>query len=179
MNKKQIIIMVVCLLLVVGAVATALLLSRGKESGGNSLQGTNDQQTQNSNVSTQPSIGVGVGDYDPNGYGDAVQNTTGTTEKPTNPAKPTTPTTPTQKPTEKPNTTLPSNPNPDGGVKKLTWEEYDALDTPGQLAYMNSFPSMADFVQWFNKAKEEAEKDTIIVGGDGELNLGELTGSQS
>ena len=60
----------------------------------------------------------------------------------------------------------------------LSYEEYNALSGEEQEAYFNTFDSIEDFVAWYNTAKQEYEASVtqIEIGGDGEVDLGDLIG---
>jgi hypothetical protein len=54
------------------------------------------------------------------------------------------------------------------------YEEYLALSYEEQTRFMNSFPSVNDFMAWLRLAREEyeAEKDKTEIGDDGIVDLG-------
>lgn len=83
--------------------------------------------------------------------------------------------------TAEPEDTEPEDTEPDypfDPSKPLTYEEYLALDEVGQLAYFNSFSNPADFFVWQldAKAEYEAQNPSIEVGGDGNINIGDIIG---
>jgi hypothetical protein len=53
----------------------------------------------------------------------------------------------------------------------MTYVQYNALSGEDQMAFMNSFPSIPDFVDWYNKVKAEHEKNEIEIGSDGKVDL--------
>lgn len=53
----------------------------------------------------------------------------------------------------------------------MTYEQYNALSGDVQMEFMNSFPSIPDFVNWYNAAKAEHEKNQIEIGADGKVDL--------
>lgn len=183
MNKKSIILITIAILLVAIVAAIILLSGNGQtsspqsggqgstlsqsgsvsDSTGDTLSGESQGSTVDLQQQPTASVQIGVGEYKPGDYGESEQDTTASTQKP-EPSNPDV-TTPTEKPTTPPTS------EPQNGFRELTWEEYDALDTAGQMAYMDQFASAADFVAWFNKAKADAEKDSIIIGGDGVIDL--------
>ncbi len=63
-------------------------------------------------------------------------------------------------------------------VAKLTeFEWYNALSGEEQMAYMESFDSLAAFFDWYNAAKDEYEQlHPSIEIGNGEIDLGDLLG---
>lgn len=56
------------------------------------------------------------------------------------------------------------------------YEAYIALSPEEQQAYFLSFSSYTDFFAWFNDAKDayEALQDRIEIGGDGNVDIGDL-----
>ena len=55
----------------------------------------------------------------------------------------------------------------------LTYEQYNALSGEEQLAYMESFASMADYFAWYNAAKKAYEdSQNRIEVSDGHIDLG-------
>lgn len=80
-----------------------------------------------------------------------------------------------------PEETKPEDTEPDYSFdpsKPLTYEEYLALDEMRQLAYFNSFSNPADFFAWQLNAKAEydAKNPSIEVGGDGNIDIGDIIG---
>ena len=59
--------------------------------------------------------------------------------------------------------------------KSLTFEEFLEMTPAEQQEYMESYEDINDFLAWYNKAKEEYEKnqDYTEIGGDGSIDLGE------
>ena len=91
---------------------------------------------------------------------EAVEETEAATEAATEPAKE------TEAPTE------PEATEDDG---EMTYEKFMAMDAAGQQAFINSFPSMDAFFEWFNAAKEayEASRNEVEIG-DGSFDIGDL-----
>ena len=80
--------------------------------------------------------------------------------------------------------------NPNGGTdsagsgKELTdytYEEYNAMSGGEQQEFFNSFETPEAFFTWLTeaKAKYEEEQDYIEIGGDGNIDLGELIGGKT
>lgn len=63
----------------------------------------------------------------------------------------------------------------DNGWSDMTYEQYNALSAAEQEEFFNSFETIEDFFAWYNKAKEEYEKnqDYTEIGEDGTINIGE------
>ena len=76
-------------------------------------------------------------------------------------------------PTEPIQSTIPPTEEPS---QQLTYEEYLALTPAEQQLYFLSFPTPADYIAWYNSAKEayEAQKDDIVIEGDGNVNIGDI-----
>ncbi len=60
---------------------------------------------------------------------------------------------------------------------KLTYEEYQAMSGPERQEWLESFPTMDDFLAWLNAAKsqyeaEQATRETI--NGNDPINIGDL-----
>ena len=58
----------------------------------------------------------------------------------------------------------------------MTYEQYNELSAEEQEAFFNSFETVDDFFTWYNKAKQEYEnnQDYIEIGGDQDINIGEM-----
>ena len=89
-----------------------------------------------------------------------------------------TPPEPTEEPpktTEPTQSTIPPTEEP---AQQLTYEEYLALTPAEQQLYFLSFPSPADYIAWYNSAKAayEAQKDDLVIEGDGNVNIGDIIG---
>ena len=56
----------------------------------------------------------------------------------------------------------------------MTFEAYNALTGAEQRAYMDTFPSIEAFFDWYNEAKAayESTRDTIEYDGSGDLVIG-------
>lgn len=70
-----------------------------------------------------------------------------------------------------PGETTPENEEPG----TVTYDVYLHMTEEEQMAYINSFPSIADFFEWLNAAKEEAGADDDTITGEPSIDLGELT----
>ena len=79
----------------------------------------------------------------------------------------------TEKPTE--SATEPSEPEATEDDGEMTYEKFMALSAAEQQAFMNSFPTIEAFFEWFNAAKEayEASRNEIEIG-DGSFDIGDL-----
>lgn len=65
--------------------------------------------------------------------------------------------------------------DPSTGIDYASYEDYINMTPDEQMAYYNQFPSMPDFVKWYNEAKAEYEKTHGAIDvGDGNINLGDL-----
>ena len=138
--------------------------------------GTTGADEKDGTKDTDPS---GTGSSDPSGStgntnpsGPTTQPTSGPTTQPT--SGPTTQ--PTSGPTTQPTEPTGGNTEPTGGQPQLlTWEEYLAMTSAEQIAYMNSFPSVEDYLVWFKAAKEAYNNaHTGVIGPDGSIDLGNL-----
>lgn len=68
---------------------------------------------------------------------------------------------------------------PAPAVTNMTYERYCSLSGEEQMAYMQTFDSLADFFDWYNAAKEAYEKENPgIEIGDGNIDLGEIAGGK-
>ena len=58
---------------------------------------------------------------------------------------------------------------------EMTYEKFMSMSAADQQAFMNSFPSVEAFFEWFEAAKEayEASRNEIEIG-DGSFDLGDL-----
>lgn len=64
---------------------------------------------------------------------------------------------------------------PEGGISYVSYEEYNNMTPAEQLAYYNQFPSMEAFVQWYNEAKAEYDREHGAIDvGDGDIDLGDI-----
>ena len=73
-------------------------------------------------------------------------------------------------------TTAPTQPDDPRVQLAAEYEAYMALSPEEQQAYFLSFSSYTDFFAWFNAAKDayEALQDRIEIGGDGNVDIGDL-----
>ena len=63
----------------------------------------------------------------------------------------------------------------DNGWRNLTYEQYNELSAAEQEEYFYSFNTVEDFFAWYNKVKEEYEKNQEYteIDGDGNISIGE------
>lgn len=110
------------------------------------------------------------------------------TEKPVTPTEPTDPkeeeTQPpveeTQPPTKPTDESQPPEMPTEPEQQLTEYEWYEALSPEEQVAYYETFESMEAFVKWYNAAKAEYDRlHPPIEGGDGEVDLGEITGGNN
>ena len=82
----------------------------------------------------------------------------------------------TEKPTEAPKPTEPLPTDPETGETYVSYEAYNNMSPAEQVEYFNTFPSMEEFVKWYNeaKAKYDEEHGAIEIGGDGTIDLGDI-----
>ena len=59
-------------------------------------------------------------------------------------------------------------------VDPVTYEKYISMSAEDQEAFISSFASMYDFIQWYNEAEAayESTRDTIEYDGSGDLVIG-------
>lgn len=100
--------------------------------------------------------------------------------QPTEPPQPAEPTQPTQQPTQPAPTEPPATTEPSSGAEdsgEMTYEKFQAMSPSEQQAFVNSFPSLDAFFEWYNaaKAKYEAEHPPIDVG-DGSFDMNDIAG---
>ena len=63
-------------------------------------------------------------------------------------------------------------------ILSTTYEEYIAMAPEEQVAFFERFPSMEDFVAWYNQVEEASEEENSSVEvSDGVVNIGDLIGS--
>lgn len=119
-----------------------------------------------------PSMGVGGrGDYGDETVPEtepATETTTPATTEPEN-TEPvlTEPVETTPEPTE-PEETTPEQ------ETAVTYSQYLAMTEDEQEAFVNSFPSLQDFVNWWNEAKAAEGSGGDIITGDPSIDLGDL-----
>ena len=105
----------------------------------------------------------------------------------TEPTEPQTPVTDATEPKEtepketEPDSTEPTSTEPEGTTstegeepKVLTFAEYEAMSLEEQEAFVASFETLQDFIDWWNAAKEAEKNDEEIITGDPTIDLGEL-----
>ena len=71
----------------------------------------------------------------------------------------------------KPQVTVPSG---DLDPDDVTMEMWDAMTDQQQDDFMASFPTLRDFMNWFNSAKEKEATGDVITSDDDKIDLGEL-----
>lgn len=79
----------------------------------------------------------------------------------------------TQPGSNPPEDTQPGSTPPEGQTG-MTYAEYNAMTGEEQEEFADSFPTLRDFINWFNKAKAEAEEDKDYITGDPNIDLGDL-----
>lgn len=57
----------------------------------------------------------------------------------------------------------------------LTLKEYESMSPDQQLAYMNSFPKIEDYIDWLRWARAEDSEDgeRVEIGEDGSVDIGD------
>ena len=63
----------------------------------------------------------------------------------------------------------------------MTYEQYEAMSGEEQEAFFNTFSNPADFFAWYAQAKAEyeAQNPSIEIGGNGNIDIGEILGGNS
>ena len=63
----------------------------------------------------------------------------------------------------------------------VTYEQYMDMTEEEQEAFMDTFATTKDFYEWLNDAREkyEAEQDRIEIGGDGNIDIGDIIGGKT
>ena len=195
MNKKVVILIVLCLLLA-GGIAFIFLNPVQEEAPAapTAAPGEPAAPTEAAADVTEAMEEVTDAPEAPAAETEAPQSTASRTEEPE--PKPTEAKKEPEQPkaTEPPATEAPTEPKPTGpddydntgsniGVSNenpLTgnteYEKYMNMSEAEQQAYFNSYADPADFFAWYNKAKEEYEqsRDVIEVGPDATIDLGKL-----
>lgn len=177
MKKKTIITLcaALALVLVAGAVIVACLTGGAPEvsdTTGNTEQAldttgdTGEGQTENTAEPTEnsgPVSEMGVSDREDFDEGTTpTENTTTPVEIDSTKPTETEPTEPSQ-PQTSVDTSDPAN---------VTYAQYIAMAPEDQEAFVESFPTLKDFINWRNAALEkEEERDTEILDGSGEIDL--------
>ena len=66
------------------------------------------------------------------------------------------------------------------GNTVLTYEAYMAMSAEQQQAYFESFADVQSFFAWYNAAKAEYEKEnsSIEIGGNGNIDIGDIIGGR-
>lgn len=115
-----------------------------------------------------PSMGVGGrGDYGDETVPGTEPSAPETTAPGTTEPVPTEPVETTPKPAE-PDETTPEE------QTAVTYSQYLAMTEDEQEAFINSFPTMRDFVDWWNAAKAAEGSGGDIITGDPSIDLGDL-----
>ncbi len=66
----------------------------------------------------------------------------------------------------------------DVDTKKVTYEEYNNMAPEQQSAFIKTFPTVSDFMKWYNKAKAEYDRTHGFVDiGDGSIDIGDIFGN--
>lgn len=169
MNKKTNIIRYVAMILSLAAIfaLSACGAETKKES---NASGEATTPAGSVGTATEPEVFVGVGDrsefLDVEATGPEAAETTVPTEG-TDPTEATKPEDPTEATEPEEESTQPA-----GNVGNVTYEDYMAMTGDEQSKFADSFPSVKDFVEWYNSVKEEAdipeptvlEGDVVVVG---------------
>lgn len=107
------------------------------------------------------------------------------TTQPTTPGMTTEPTTPATTPGATEPTDGPIVPNvptdPDTTVpekEEMGYLSYHNMSGAEQAAFINSFPSIEAFFDWYNAAKEAYENDMIEIDGSTPIDAGQATGGE-
>ena len=61
-----------------------------------------------------------------------------------------------------------------GSELTVTYAQYQAMTEEEQEAFVESFPTMSDFVDWWNAAQAAQEKDDPIILDGNAVDLGDL-----
>lgn len=108
-------------------------------------------------------------DPDEDPYEDPVEDPTEPEEDPTEPTQK-----PTQPKEDDPPATQPTEPEAgDDEPVVLTYEEYMALSPAEQQAYYESFPTLEDYIAWYNAAYAEYEENQDAVIATGPIDIGD------
>ena len=72
-------------------------------------------------------------------------------------------------------TEAPTEPEATEDDGEMTYEKFMAMNATEQQAFINSFPTIEAFFEWFNAAKEayEASRNEVEIG-DGSFDIGDL-----
>lgn len=72
--------------------------------------------------------------------------------------------------------TTPDGTQPDlpADPRDMTFAMYEAMSEEDQEKFVDSFDSVADFVDWWNQAKKDADRQDPIKIEDGKIDLGKL-----
>ena len=115
-----------------------------------------------------PSMGVGErGDYGDETVPETEPGVTEATEPGTTEPAPTEPADPT------PDTTEPAETAPEEQLT-VTYSQYLAMTEDEQEAFINSFPTLQAFVDWWNAAKAAEGSGGDIITGDPSIDLGDM-----
>lgn len=84
---------------------------------------------------------------------------------------------PSQPVQSEPEVTAPEVIDPEEG--EMTYRKFHDMTPSQQQAYVESFESLDAFFLWYAEAQEQYEKENppIIIDGNGEIDLGEITGN--
>lgn len=98
-------------------------------------------------------------------------NASSNTEKPAQSGNETvTEPTPTEPVQSEPGATVPED-----GINQVSYETYSNMTPAEQMAFYNQFTSMEAFVQWYNEAKAEYDREHGAIDvGDGDIDLGDI-----
>ena len=76
-------------------------------------------------------------------------------------------------PTKEQSNFVPTQTEPGKEVVLLTYEQYEALSADEQEAYCDTFPSLKEFIKWFNAAKAAYEGEKEVEEMDGTIHIGD------
>jgi len=156
------------------ALSTALLLcfagcNKASDTPTTGSAGTTEQTLpEDGTVPTGPANGAGVGERD-DSEDDAPPPETAEPKPSTEPS-----TEPTTEPSTEPSTAPVDPPEENSDPANITYSQFTAMSPEEQEAFIDSFPSLRDYINWFNTAKaKEADQDKVILDGN-EIDLGKL-----
>lgn len=174
MSCKKVSLRLVALLLVLASGLVLVACGSKAKAPATSQAATDTVATAGAAEDLDVQVGVGVrGDYgneDSTGVTTApeeTQDAVATEPEETKPAE-----SEETKPTE-PEETQPAGTQPEDAFG-ITFAQYEAMTEAEQEKFVESFPSVSDFVDWWNAAQAQQDKeDTTIIDGD-VIDLGDL-----
>lgn len=169
--KKTISLFVAALLLATVVLSACNQTAKPSEPGG--LEDSVFDNPASSGGAQTPSSGTGA----QNPTTGTQAPTTGGSQTPTTGSQPSNP---TSVPTGPANPeTKPSTSEEDDLMATMDFETFQNLSGDEQQKFQDLFESWEDFFGWYNAAKDayEMENPPIEIGGDGEVDMGDLTGN--